>query len=404
VRQVVRVLVSIWAFELLKGIGRVFTQPLLYYGILLALFVGWWRVKKERRHFHVRVYDSFHESKFLLRSGLLPGLLLSLLMVGIGFVFPLDALAVLSWVTVLLGLTLQLRLLSPAYTIGFTFFCASFLIKYEGTKSFFAENFAGLEKTNLSALAILLGLLLMVEAWLIWRNGAVATSPQLTKSKRGLFVGVHWAERLWFVPVVLPIPGDAITSWISWWPVLSINEQSYSFMLVPFLIGFSQRIQGMHPSDSVHLTGQRVRLLAIAVSILAVASYWYAPLAIIAAAAAFIGREWIAFYQRFQDDSQPAFFSQQKYGLVILGIIPKSPAEKMALRVGEIIVKTNGVAVKTEDEFYEALQRNRAFCKLEVLDRNGEVRFVQGALYEDQHHELGLLFVQEEKKWKFEAV
>jgi hypothetical protein len=400
----VRELVSIWAFEWLKGIGRVFTQPLFYYGIFLALFVGWLRVKKERRHFHVRVYHSFHESKFLFISGLLPGLVLSIFMVGIGFVFPLDTLTLLSAVTILLGLTLQLRLLSPAYTAGLTFFCASFLVKYEGTKSFFAEHFPGLANTDLSALAILLGMLLFVEAWLILRNGSVATSPQLMRSKRGLFIGVHWAERLWFVPVLLPIPGEAIPSAISWWPVFSASEQTYSFLLVPFLIGFSQRIQGMHPSDSVRLTGQRVRLLALVVSILAVAGYWYAPLAIIAVAVAFIGREWIAFYQRFQDDSQPPFFSQQKHGLVILGIIPHSPAEKMALQVGEIIVKANGMAVKTEAEFYEALQRNRAFCKLEVLDRNGEIRFVQGALYEDQHYELGLLFVQDEKKWESAAV
>jgi hypothetical protein len=394
----------VWLLELLKGVGRLFTQPLFYYGMALAFFVGWLRVKKERRHFHIRVYDAFHESKFLFVNGLLPGLVISVLMIGIGFVFPLDAMLVFSWITILLGLTLQLRLLSPAYTIGLTFFCASFLVKYEGTKTFFSEQFASLEKTNLSALAILLGLLLIAEAWLILRNGSVQTSPQLTKSKRGLYVGVHWAERLWFVPVLLPVPGEAITSWISWWPVFSANEQSYSFMLVPFLIGFSQRIQGMHPNDSVRLTGKRVRLLALVVSMLALISYWYAPLAIIAAAVAFIGREWIAFYQRFQDDSQPAYFSRQKYGLVILGIIPKSPAEKMALQVGEVIVKANGVAVKTEKEFYEALQRNRAFCKLEVLDRNGEVRFVQGALYQDQHHELGLLFVQDGKKWEFKAV
>jgi hypothetical protein len=400
---VVRELVSIWAFELLKGLGRVFTQPLFYYGVFLSLLIGWLRVKKERRHFHVRVYHSFHESKFLFISGLLPGLVLSFFIVGIGFVLPSDTLTLLSVVTILFGLTLQLRLLSPAYTVGLTFFCASFLVKYEGTKSFFTEYFAGLANTNLSELALLLGMLLFVEAWLILQNGSVATSPQLRKSKRGLLIGVHWAERLWFVPVLVPVPGEAITSVVSWWPVFSANEQTYSFLLVPFLIGFSQRIQGMHPSDSVRLTAKRVRLLAFAVSILAAAGYWYTPLAVIAAAVAFIGREWIAFSQRFQDDLRSPLFSQRQHGLVILGIIPHSPAEKMGLQVGEIIVKTNGLTVKTEEEFYEALQRNRAFCKLEVLNRNGEIRFVQGALYEDEHHELGLLFVQNEKKWEFAA-
>jgi len=397
-------LISMWALELLKGTGRLFTQPLFYYGILLALFVGWLRVKKERRYFHVRIYDWFHESRFLFLNGAVPGLIISVLMIAIGIIFPLDTIIVMTLVTVVLGLTQQLRLLSPAYTVGITFFCASLLVNYEHTKPFFAKYVSGLEQTNLAALSILLGLLLLVEAWLILRNGSVGTSPQLMRSKRGLRVGVHWAERLWFVPVLLPIPGDAIASSVPWWPLFSLNEQTFSFVLVPFLLGFSQRIQGMHPTHSVRIMGKRVQLLAMVVSILAVASYWFVPLAIAAAAIAFIGREWIAFYQRFEDDSQSPYFSQRKEGVVILGIIPKSPAEKMALQVGEIIVKVNGISVKTDDEFYEALQQNRAYCKLEVLDRNGEVRFVQGAVYENQHHELGLVFVENEKQWEVKVV
>jgi len=39
-----------------------------------------------------------------------------------------------------------------------------------------------------------------------------------------------------------------------------------------------------------------------------------------------------------------------------------------------------------------------------VLDINGEVRYVQRALYEGEHHELGILFVEEGKGWKHKAV
>ncbi|QPA30660.1 PDZ domain-containing protein [Thermaerobacillus caldiproteolyticus] len=395
---------SAWVLEIIKGIGRLWIQPLFYYGILLVLFVGWRRVKKERSHFHIRVYDWFHESKFFWRSGLGIGVVISFVTVVVGVAFPRDAVMLLAWVTILLGLTVQMRLLSPAYTIGLTFFVVSFLARYEGTKSFFTANFPGLNETNLPALAILLALLLMAEAWLILRNGAVGTSPQLTKSKRGFIVGEHWAQRLWFVPILLPVTGDALVPPFSWWPLFPGGNDTYSLMLVPFFIGFSQHVQGMNPHRSIHFTGKRVMLLALVTSILAVVSYWYVTLAIAAAAVAFIAREWFAFSQHVQDRSQPPYFSQRANGLVIVGILPKSKAEKMALQIGEVIVKVNGMPVKTEEEFYRALQRNRAFCKLEVLGENGEVRFVQGALYEDEHHELGLLFVQQRKKWASEAV
>jgi hypothetical protein len=394
---------SIWALEALRGVGRLFIQPLFYYGIALALVVGWRRVKQERSHFHIRVYSMFHESKFFWRSGLVAGGILSLAAVAIGIVLPRDTVSMIALVTIVLGLTMQMRLLSPAYTVGLAFFIVSVLANYRETAPALERFFPQLSGTNMAALAILLALLLFVEAWLILRNGAAETSPQLAKSKRGFVVGEHWSQRLWFVPVLLPVTGE-LPSPFSWWPLFPAAGDSYSLMLVPFLIGFSQRIQGMHPQASIRLTGQRVMLLALIVSLFAIGGYWYVPLAMIAAALALIGREWLAFFQHHQDRLKPPYFAKREQGLVILGILPHSKAEKMALKIGEVIIKVNGMPVKTETEFYEALQRNRAFCKLEVMDENKEVRFVQGALYEDEHHELGLLFVKEREKWALEAV
>ncbi|SFA44204.1 serine protease, S1-C subfamily, contains C-terminal PDZ domain [Parageobacillus thermantarcticus] len=394
---------SIWVLEVLKGVLRLFVQPLFYYGIVLALVAGWQRVKRERKHFHIRVYSPFHESKFFWRSGLAAGLILSLVAVAAGVAFPRDAVSLIALVTIAFGLTLQMRLLSPAYTVGTALLIVSFLANnkevFPALKRFFPE----LGETNMAALAILLALLLFVEAWLILRNGAIETSPQLAKSKRGFVVGEHWSQRLWFVPVLLPVAGE-LPPPFSWWPLFPYDGDAYSLMLVPFFIGFSQRVQGTLPKASIHFTGQKVMMLASIVSLFAVGGYWYAPLSIVAAALALIGREWLAFYVHRQDRLKPPHFSKREHGLVILGILPHSKAEKMELQIGEVITKVNGMPVKTETEFYEALQRNRAFCKLEVVDENEEVRFVQGALYEDEHHELGLLFVKEREKWALEAV
>jgi hypothetical protein len=390
---------SVWGLEVLRGIGRLFMQPLFYYGIALAVVVGWRRVKRERSHFHIRVYDMFQESKFFWRNGLAAGAVLSLAAVTAGMAVPRSAILLIALVMIAIGFTMQMRLLSPAYTIGLSFF----VIILFGHQPALQRLFPGLSGTNMTALVILLALLLLAEAWLILRNGAAETSPQLGTSKRGLVVGEHWSQRLWLVPVLLPVTGEH-PSPLSWWPLFPAGDDAYSFMLVPFLLGFSQRMQGMLPNVSVRLTGQRVLLLAAVVGALAIISRWYAPLSVIAAALALLGREWLAFFQHHQDRSQPPYFAKREQGLVILGILPHSKAEKMALQIGDVIVKANGVPVKTENEFYEALQRNRAFCKLEVVDQEGEVRFVQGALYEDEHHELGLLFVKERENWASEAV
>ncbi len=118
-----------------------------------------------------------------------------------------------------------------------------------------------------------------------------------------------------------------------------------------------------------------------------------------AGVAAIVGRVWIGYRQRTNDDAKPYFYTRQSKGIMILGILPDTPAEKLSLQVGEIIVKANGLEVKNERDFYEALQKNGAYCKLEVIGTNHENRFTQGALYEGDHHELGIIFADEETGW-----
>ncbi len=84
----------------------------------------------------------------------------------------------------------------------------------------------------------------------------------------------------------------------------------------------------MHPKASIRLTGKRVILLAWIVSLFAIGGYWYAPLSMIAAALALIGREWLAFFQHRQDRLKPPYFSKREQGLVIFRDSSKFQAEK----------------------------------------------------------------------------
>src|SRR5690606_29984166 len=84
-------------------------------------------------------------------------------------------------------------------------------------------------------------------------------------------------------------------------------------------------------------------------------------------------------------------------GLRILGIVPGTPAETMGLAAGEILHKVNGVRVRTKEELYEALVLNPAFCKLELLNLDGELKFAQRARYAGEHHQLGVILAPDEQ-------
>jgi hypothetical protein len=391
--------VQIWLVELLKGIGKLFLHPVLYYLVFIACILGVMRVKRERKNFHTRAFDAYFELRQVFPLGILVGLILSIVTVGAGIAVPFAAILLIAAFTFLWSLSTNIRMVSPAYTVGASFFAIIILAENNWSIPFFSKTFQSIGDKVYPSIVVVLSLLLIAEGVLIFKNGSRATSPKLKKSRRGQNVAVHEAKRIWMLPLFLLIPGDALHLPFDWWPAFHLGTENYSLILVPFAIGFHQQIQGMLPKEAVQLHGRRVIVLGVLTTILSIAGYWFPLISIGVAAFAVIGRETIVLLQRMKDDSLPFYFSKKNNGLMIIGIIPNSPAHKMELKVGELISKANGVVIRDENTLYEALQKNRAHCKLEVLDIKGEVRFVQRALYEGDHYELGILFVQDERNF-----
>jgi hypothetical protein len=397
-------LVEEWVFEFLKGTGKLILNPVFYFLFFVAAYLGVSRVKHERKNFSVRAENAYFELRQLLPIGLLAGMVLSIIVVGAGLVIPMETIVFTAALTFLWCFTTKVRWMAPVYTLGFAFFATMFAIEQQWPLPSFVKSVTNTEESIFPAIAILLALLVIVEGFLILKIGRKGTSPKLVKSKRGQTIGIHEAKRIWMVPVFLLIPGQALQVHLVWWPVFEIGGNSYSLILVPFAIGFYQRIQGTLPKEAVKLLGQRIIVFGMLLLLLSAAGYWYPLAAVGVVALAIIGREFISLRQRMSEDHAPFYFSKRNQGIMVLGVVPDSPADKMALQVGEIVTKVNGVKIHDEKGFYEALQKNGAHCKLEVIDVNGQIRFVQRALYEGDHHELGLLFVQDEKKWDSEAV
>ncbi|MBT2698179.1 PDZ domain-containing protein [Bacillus sp. ISL-40] len=392
-------MVETWLVELLKGTGKLFLHPVLYYLVFLTGILGVTRVKRERKNFHVRAHDAYFELRQLFPQGVLIGLVLSIIVVAAGIAVPFATILLIAVFTFLWSLTTNIRWISPAYTIGAAFFAIILIAENNWSIPLFTKSFQALGDKVYPSVVVVLGLMLIAEGILIFKNGGKGTSPKLAKSKRGQNVGLHEGKRLWMLPLFLLIPGNALQLPFDWWPVFHLGSQEYSLILVPFAIGFHQKVKGMLPKVAIQLHGRRVIALGVFVTLLSVAGYWLPLSSIVVAALAVLGRELITLMTMMKDDNLPFYFSKKNQGLMIIGVIPESPASKMGLQVGEIISKANGLLVRDEKVFYEALQKNRAHCKLEVLDTNGEIRLLQRALYEGDHHELGILFVQDERKY-----
>ncbi|MGE6630198.1 PDZ domain-containing protein [Bacillus sp. NPDC077027] len=383
---------SDWIGVGLKAIGLFLIHPLFYFMILVSLFYGYLRVKRERRAFQTRIEDVYDEVKFTYSKGWLAGVCLSIISVGLGIALPVGLIVLIAGFTIVFSLFFKASALSSAYTLGFSIVAAFGLMFFQISHPLLPQ----LSMIHYAAAVILLGLLLITEGILAYRTAHLRTSPTMVMSKRGLLIGQQRANRLWLLPLVLLMPVGEVSSSIPWWPVLQVQDQTFSLICIPYIVGFGQRIQGSLPIVSIQITARRILFLGLAIVALGVGSIWYEPIAFIAVALAIFGRFFLSWKQRANDNAAPFFFSKRNQGLMVLGIIPNTPAADLKLEIGEVITKVNGIEMKTVSEFYEALQRNRALTKLEVIGLNGQTRFEKRASYEGEHHQLGILFVKDD--------
>ncbi|KYG33732.1 PDZ domain-containing protein [Alkalihalobacillus trypoxylicola] len=376
-------------------IGSFFMNPLFYLGLLIIFILANQRVNKERNAFNTRVFARRADIIVPFWQSLIIGLVFSIITAALGIVVSLPFLILLFAVYFILAITTQIRWISPVYALGIMIIILS-LEPLVGGYSSLTDLYNYVSDIPLITMVILLATLLLVETILVMRSGHKFTSPNLQRSKRGKWVGQHEVKRLWVIPVVLFIPNGIIPTF-DFWPVISLGETQLQPVLVPFLIGFHHLFKSNIPAKAIKRLNRSLLLFSVLMVGLTVTAYFFPIISLGIAILAILAREAISFITRSKEKQSAPFFTAKDQGCTVLGILPGSPAEKMSIKIGETITKVNGQAVHNEHEFYEALQLNSAFCKLEVKDYAHEVRFAQGALYVGEHHQLGVLLVKTEQ-------
>jgi len=381
-----------WGLQLLNGIGRMFLNPLLYWIILLLIISGTKRIYKERTNFGVKIFDYFNETKQTFLFALVAGVMISIAALLFGFVFTSEMLIVIAIVTILLSITGSFHLLSPAYTLGITFIIFMLLPLFPIESLPVVQSVGELANIQFVTLAVLIGVLLFVETLLIYRAKENHIYPSLTLSDRGVWLGKQQLKRMSVIPFFLFIPAGEVTNIGPILPYFQIGDVSYFITLIPLIIGTQITGRSEQMMSRKNGIAKEKLVLSIVVLLIAIASYFYFMLSFIAIVVAIVGTEWITYRNRTYNRYAAPLFAPLNDGIKVLARLPGSRAEDLGILPGEIISKVNGMNVTNSEQFYKALQHSGAFFKLDVLDSNGEVRFIQSAFYATDHHNLGLIF------------
>lgn len=382
--------------DVLLSISFFILNPLFIIALVVAVLLGYFRVKRERRSYRVRMLPGLTQLKQIISESWLHAIILSILISGLGLVVDAGWLVLFCISSILLLLTLNFKLTSPIYlaTIALG---GLYVLQYFSPQF----NYRGWQVQDIDFLgslvvtvAIIAGLLLIVEGRLINKYGARHLSTHLIQTKRGLKAGVFKAKKLWLLPTLFLVPGDMISAYLPYWPQFTLGEQAFAFVPIPIIIGFSQVTRSKYPEQLFPQISRAIMFTGVIVCAAGIGAMWLPILGWAALFAGVAARLGISIATSIRERKGRYLLAPQSKGVVVAGVIPGSPGEKLGLLPGESIRSVNGQAVHNEKELYDAIQVNAAHCRLQIIDRNGEVRLMQQVVYRHDHHRLGILVVQ----------
>ncbi|MGE6231071.1 PDZ domain-containing protein [Paenibacillus chitinolyticus] len=384
------------AGRFLTAFGRLWLNPFTYIGLLLVLLQYRKQIQFERKLFATRLHSLIGETWRTYLWGWVAGLGVSVVMLFVGVSLQADTILLL-WGLSVAMILIRIRFLCLAYSVGLLGILQVVLAGLPGPSGDgFWSSLAGVVKNaDVPSLLALVAVLHAAEALLIRSQGARMASPMFYEGKRGKIVGGYQLQGFWPVPLFLAVPVQAGTGAVDfpWSPLFTGDALTagWSLLAFPAMIGFTELTMTRLPKEKVGRSSGMLLAYAAVLFLSALLAQVWSPFTVVAAVLGIALHEAVIWYGRWEEAQRSPCFINQPRGLKILAVVPGSPAAELGLRPGELVHKVNGVRVHSKTELHQAIQVSSAYCKLEIVDMEGEIRFHKRAVFAGEHHQLGIV-------------
>ncbi|TBX49885.1 hypothetical protein EUZ87_03230 [Lactiplantibacillus paraplantarum] len=383
--------------QVLKIFELFLLQPLVWLGLLRSYLTAKRRVKNERQYFHSAINPQLVEVRHFLMDGCLLGILMTAISLALGLVVaPI-------WVVIYEAVAAISLIIIPGALVPVTAFGLSWLIYWAMSPELTTVGGViqrhGFATTSMSGNLVVNGLILLAivlatTAILLRWHDQDGRSPQLQPDQRGKrLVRYRW-QQLVVLPVGVLIPGDWLHAVFSWWPVFMVGERSFSILLLPLLIGTSVRVYKQLPQIAWRQLASRFSWVAVVSVLVAIIARFAAlsPQWLLALMGLVVVLTWgILAQHRYHDRHQQFRYADTEQGVRVIGLRPHTPADKLNLDLGDIILECNRQPVNTEAQFYAALLKSPTYVHLKVRNRQQELIITETAIYNGAPHELGIV-------------
>ncbi len=266
----------------------------------------------------------------------------------------------------------------------------------------------GYPRINVPGLLALIGILHLIESFLIWLDGHSYSLPMFLKGYDGRMIGGYYMNRIWPIPlavfaVILSSEGsmvdpESIINMPDWWPLLKHsaaagNNLTYMPLMIPVILGYgdiaiTKAPAGKCRSSATRLAGYSLILITLSliaskIRILAFAAAIFAPLA----------HELLIIYGTKEEEKGEPYFANGETGLKVLHVEEDKAASAMGIEPGDTILNINGTMVYGEEELAGVLGTYPSYIWIDIKKANNKAVTVEHSDYRNGIGDLGVITI-----------
>ena len=261
----------------------------------------------------------------------------------------------------------------------------------------------GFPNVNVPGLMALVGILHLIESFLIWIDGHSFSVPIFVKKSGGKIVGGYIMNRMWPIPLVLTalafplglglssISGESMPGW---WPLLT-QQQAFAYVMffVPVVLGYGDIALTQPPELRCRKSAYRLAVYSVILIMLSIIAARLQIFAFIAALFAPIAHEVLIIWGKREEEEGKPLFDGSGVGICVLYTRDYSPGREMHLEAGDRILSINSIAMFSENQLAEFLATYPTYIWLEVRKPDGSLKTLEWQNYREGIKNLGILIV-----------
>lgn len=370
---------------ILKLIGSYLLTPVLWLGILYVIISYNQRINKERKQFRVAINKDFYEGRNFIKYGLFFFVIGSLISMILGLTLPTNSVYIYQILVVLAFLingfstTSMLLVMTAAGILELV--VPRFI-------TFFGDVFPEISGPSW---LLLIFISILADYYLTRNMKKHPLSPRIKSGKRGRNIATYLGRETVVFPLLVLIPSGTLSSTLNFWPVFNIGNQKFSLILFPIFISTSVKVIKRAKERVIQDKLKNIELLLGLTFVLIVLTKFMSKLFLISLIILTVVSIFFEIKLRKKEKDANSWYVETDEGIRIISVQPETPAAKMKLQPGDVILTCNNRVVNSEEEFYQALQLNSAYCHVKVRTYEGDLRIAESAIFMDSPHEIGLI-------------